>query len=81
MVGSPNQSAGAKGADEDDAIDKLRGRPGHAEFVHEPVDVEKRGGQLVQDEIEAIVIYEWALEDYGVSFSCKERMKPAKLVL
>lgn len=61
LVGSPNKTAGAKCADKDDAVDELRGRPGHAEFVHEPMDVEKRSGKFVEDEVETVVVYEWSL--------------------
>ncbi len=65
LVGSPNKTAGAKSADKDDAVDELRGRPGHAEFVHEPVYVEERGGKFVEDEVEAVVVYKRSLEDCG----------------
>lgn len=73
LIGSPNKTAGSKSANEDDAVDELRGRPGQAEFVHEPVDVEERGGELVEDEVEAVVVYEWALEDWRVSFEYEDR--------
>lgn len=43
LIGSPNKTASAKGADKDDAVDELWSRPGHTEFVHEPVNVEERG--------------------------------------
>lgn len=73
LIGSPNKTAGSKSANEDDAVDELRGRPGQAEFVYEPVDVEERGGELVEDEVEAVVVYEWALEDWRVSFEYEDR--------
>lgn len=63
LVGSPNKTASAKSADEDDAVDVLRDRPGHAEFVHEPVNVEERGRKFVEDEVEAVVVYKRSLEE------------------
>lgn len=65
LVGSPNKTAGAKSANKDDAVDELRGRPSHAEFIHEPMDIEERGGKFVEDEVEAVVVYEWSLEYCG----------------
>lgn len=62
LVGSPNKTAGPKSADKDDAVDELRNRPGHAEFVHEPVDVEERGRKFVKDEVEAVVVHKRPLE-------------------
>lgn len=62
LVGSPNKTAGPKSADKDDAVDELRNRPGHAEFVHEPVDVEERGRKFVEDEVEAVVVHKRPLQ-------------------
>lgn len=79
LVGPPHKTAGAKSADKDDAVDELRDRPGHAEFVHEPVDVEERGRKFVEDEVEAVVVYKRSLEDCGVSFLYNEPVKTSQV--
>jgi hypothetical protein len=38
-------------------------RASEAKLIAEPVDVEERGGELVEDEGEAVVISEWFLEE------------------
>ena len=56
LIGSPDQATCAKGSDERDAVDELCGGAGFAEFIEPPVDVEKGGGEFVEDEVEAIVV-------------------------
>lgn len=51
LVGAPEQAAGGEGGDEGDAVDELGGGARHAELIHEPVDVEEGGRELVQDEV------------------------------
>lgn len=43
------------------------------------MDVEERSGEFVEDEVEAVIVYERALDDCGVSLLYKERVKVAKL--
>ena len=42
LIRAPDQTAGAERRDERDSVDELRGRPGHTQLIHEPMDVEKR---------------------------------------
>jgi len=61
LVGSPYQSAASKGREKRNAVDKLSRRPSHADLVHEPMHVEEGGGELVENEIDAVIIAEGPL--------------------
>ena len=61
LIRAPDQATGAESRDERGPIHELCGRPRHAELIHEPVDIEEWRRQLVQDEVQTVVIAEWAL--------------------
>lgn len=61
LIRPPQQPTPAEGSEQRHAIDQLRCRARETEFVHEPVDIQKRGGQFVEDKIEAVVIAERSL--------------------
>lgn len=61
LIGPPDQPAETKGGDEGDAVDELEAGSRAAEFVEVPMDVEERGGEFVEDEVEAVVIEEGTL--------------------
>ena len=61
LVGPPDQSAATKGGDESNTIDELGLASRHTQLVHEPMDIQKRRGQLVEYEIQAIVVHERSL--------------------
>ena len=50
LVGTPDEAAREEGEEQGDAVVQLGLGARHAELVEEPVDVEERGGELVQDE-------------------------------
>lgn len=62
LVGAPDEAAAEKGGEEEDAVVPLGPRPGHVEFVEEPVEVEEGGGELVEDKCGAVEVDEWPLE-------------------
>ena len=62
LVGPPDQSAASKGGDESNTIDELGLASRHTQLVHEPMDIQKRCGQLVEYEIQAIVVHERSLQ-------------------
>ena len=61
LIGAPNQSTSPERRDERDAIDELCRRASHAELIHEPMNVEKRRRQLVENEVQAVIIAKWPL--------------------
>lgn len=63
MVGSPDQTAGEEGEEEEHAVVPLDGRACEVEFVAEPMDVEEGGGEFVEEESGGVVIEEGALND------------------
>lgn len=63
LIGAPDQTAGEEDGEQDQAVVQLRSGAGHVQLVEEPVEVQKRGGQLVQDEGRAVIVDEWALEN------------------
>lgn len=62
LVGPPDQSATSKGDDESNTIDELGRASRHTQLVHEPMNIQKRCGQLIEYEIQAIVVHERSLQ-------------------
>jgi hypothetical protein len=62
LVCAPYQAAAKEDAQQDDAVVPLQFSSRHVELVAKPVDVEERGGQLVENEDWAVVIAEWSLD-------------------
>ena len=56
LISAPYQSAAPEAYEEDDAIDELRSRASHPKLIHEPMEVQGRGGELIQHEVDAVVI-------------------------
>ena len=61
LVGSPHEAAGEESEQEEKAVVELRARAGHVDFVKEPMKVEERGGELVEDECGAVEVDERSL--------------------
>ena len=61
LVGTPDEAAGEEGEEEEDAVVELGAGAGHVNFVEEPVEVEKGGGEFVEDESRPVEIDEWSL--------------------
>jgi hypothetical protein len=61
LICSPNQTAAKKCKEQHKSIIKLRFRAGHFEFVEEPVEVQKWGGELVENECTTVEVNEWSL--------------------
>lgn len=64
LVGAPHEATAKEGGEEEDTVVPLGLGAGHVEFVEEPVEVEKRGGELVEDECRAVEIDKGSLERY-----------------
>ena len=61
LIGAPDQATSPESRDECDSINELCRRSSHAELVHEPMNVEKRRRQFIENEVKAVVITEWPL--------------------
>ena len=61
LVCAPEQAAAEEAGEEKHAIVPLRSRAGHVEFIEEPVKIEERGGELVEDERRAVKVDERSL--------------------
>ena len=61
LVGAPDEAAGEEHEEEHDAVVPLVFGACEVDFVEEPVDVEKRGGEFVEDEGGAVEIHEGPL--------------------
>lgn len=61
LEGAPDEAAAEEGGEQDYAVVPLELAAGHVEFVAEPVHVEEGGGEFVEDEDGAVVVYEGAL--------------------
>lgn len=61
LVVSPDQSTAAKGCNQSDAVVPLELTACPAQFVEEPVDVDKGGRQFVENEVKTVVVEERAL--------------------
>ena len=61
LICAPEQAAAEKAGEEKHAIVPLRSGAGHVEFIEEPVKIEERGGELVEDECGAVKVDEWSL--------------------
>ena len=68
LVGAPNETAAEKGEEQHDTVIPLRPGAGHLQFVEEPVEVEERGGKLVEDESGGVEVNEGALYVPPVSY-------------
>ncbi len=76
----PDQTTTEERYNKERAIDGLIGGSGKAQFVAKPMDVEERGGELVEQEDWTIVIYEWALMIWSAKVDANvsiERTKPS----
>lgn len=63
LIGAPDETAGEESEKEQYAIIKLRSRARHIKFIKEPVEVQERGGELIEDEGAAVKIDKWPLRD------------------
>ncbi len=61
LVISPQNSAAKEGCEKGYAIVQLYARAGHVELVEKPVDIQERGGYLVKNEVQTIIVCEWTL--------------------
>ena len=61
LVGAPDEAAGEEGDGQEDAVVELRLGARPAEFVEEPVEVEKGRRELVEDEGGAVEVDEGPL--------------------
>ena len=59
-VRAPAQPGGEEHGDQRDAVVELRRGARHVQLVEEPVEVQERGGQLVEDEDGAVVVEDGA---------------------
>jgi hypothetical protein len=67
LIRSPDKTRQEERGEQRDAIVELCGRACEPEFVEEPVDVEERRREFIQDEAEAVVVGERFLA--AVSFT------------
>lgn len=61
LVGAPDEAAAEEGGEQDNAIVPLVFRAGKMQFIKEPVDVEKWGGELVEDKSWTVEIQKGSL--------------------
>ena len=61
-VSSPDETAAGESGEEEHAIVPLELGAGELELVEKPVDVQERGGKLVEDEYGAVVVKVWSLK-------------------
>lgn len=61
LVRPPNQSTSSKGGNEGNTIDQLGLASRHTQFVHEPMKIKEGRGELVENEIQAIIVHEGSL--------------------
>lgn len=66
---APDQTAEEKRGDEDDAVNQLVNGAGQLELVHEPVHVQGRRGELVEDKDWAVVVEEGTLCGSIISYA------------
>lgn len=62
LVGAPDEAAGEEDEEEEEAVVQLEAGAGEIELVEEPVDVEERRGELVEDEGRGVEVDEGALK-------------------
>lgn len=60
-VRAPYKTTAKEGGEEEDAVGELKVRTGLVELVEEPVDVEERGGEFIEDEGWSIEVDEGSL--------------------
>ena len=63
LVIPPQNSTCKEGCEEGYAIIQLHTRPSHVEFIEKPVDIQERGRDLVEDEVETIIVCKRTLYD------------------
>ena len=56
LIGTPDEAATEEREEEEDTIIELWFRARHVYFVKEPVEVEERGGELVEDKCRPIEV-------------------------
>jgi hypothetical protein len=61
LPGAPDQTATEEGTEKKNAVDKLSSTTGHSQLVEEPVEIEERRGELVENERWPVVVHEWSL--------------------
>ena len=64
LVGAPDKAAAEERGKKEDAVVPLGSRARHLELVEEPVEIEERGGELVENECGAVKVYERTLPQY-----------------
>lgn len=62
LVGSPDEPTAEEGPKQDDAVVPLVFGARQVQFIEEPVDVEERGGEFVEDECGTVEIEEGSLK-------------------
>jgi hypothetical protein len=61
-VCAPDKTATEEGGEEENAVGELEVGTGLVELVEEPVDVEERGGELIEDESWTVEVDEGSLQ-------------------
>ncbi len=56
LIGAPEQATAKEAGEEEHAVVPLGSGAGHVQFIEEPVKVEERRGELVEDEGGAVEI-------------------------
>jgi hypothetical protein len=67
QVAAVDEAGAGKGDEQDDAVEQLKGTAGELELIAEPVDVEKGGGEFVEDEAGRIVVDKGSLRRGRIS--------------
>lgn len=67
LIGAPEQATAEKAGEEEHAVIPLRAGAGHVELIEEPVEIEERGGKLVEDEGRAVEVDERSLTSPAIS--------------
>lgn len=75
LVRSVQEAAAKKGEEQGKSIVELRTRTRHANFIHEPMDVEKRGGKFPKNKDAAVVIDERSLSDQSVIMEDEAKLR------
>ena len=56
LIGAPEQATAEEASEEEHAIIPLRTGAGHVQLIEEPVKVEERRGELVEDKSRAVEV-------------------------
>ena len=69
LICSPYQSAPKERQKQQYAIAELETGTGHVALVKEPIEIQERRRQLIEDKGYAVVVCEWMLRLWSVSYS------------